>query len=122
VLGLGYAINGIVNLVTPDVDENVIPEEYALLQNYPNPFNPSTMIEFSIPKNSNVRLTVYNLLGQVVSELVNQEISSGKYSVVWNGEDRNGLKVSSGVYLYKMQATGTNGKEFQQTRKMVLLK
>jgi Zn-dependent metalloprotease len=122
VLGLGYAINGIVNSVTPDGDENVVPKEYSLSQNYPNPFNPSTLIEFSLPVNSDVRLTIYNLLGQAVTELINEEISSGSYSVVWNGEDQNGLKVSSGIYLYKIQANGANGKEFQQIRKMVLLK
>jgi hypothetical protein len=122
ITGLAYAINGSVNSVTPDDDKNVIPKEYALLQNYPNPFNPSTSIEFSIPVNADVTLTIYNLLGQAITALVNEEISSGYYSVVWNGEDRSGLKVSSGVYLYKMEANGSDGKEFQQIRKMVLLK
>jgi immune inhibitor A len=96
--------------------------EYTISQNYPNPFNPSTSIEFSLPFTSDVRLTVYNLLGQIVTELVNEEIIAGNYSVVWNGRDQDGIKVSSGVYLYKMQTTGTNGKEFHQIRKMVLLK
>jgi hypothetical protein len=119
--GLAYAETGVVS-VEKDENNDAIPAEFVLSQNYPNPFNPTTSIEFSIPVNSNVTLIIYNLLGQVVSTLVNEEIGAGNYNVVWNGEDRNGLKVSSSIYLYKMQATGTNGKEFQQIRKMVLLK
>jgi hypothetical protein len=103
-------------------DDNSIPLDYSLKQNYPNPFNPSTSIEFTLPVNSSITLSIYNLLGQAITELVNEEISAGNYSVIWSGEDRNGLKVSSGVYLYKMEATGINGKEFQQIKKMVLLK
>ena len=122
VLSLGYAINGVVNSVTPEGEQEVIPREYTLSQNYPNPFNPSTSIEFRLPVNSDVRITIYNLLGQAVVELVNEEVNSGSYSVVWDGTDKSGIQVSSGVYLYKMQATGTNGEEFQQIRKMVLLK
>jgi hypothetical protein len=118
---LAYAETGVVS-VEIDETKNTVPTEFALSQNYPNPFNPTTSIEFSIPFNSNVSLIIYNLLGQAVTTLVNEEISAGNYNVVWNGEDQSGLKVSSGIYLYKMQATGTNGKEFQQIRKMVLLK
>jgi hypothetical protein len=120
--GLAYAETGIVNDVKIDEDNNTVPTDFAISQNYPNPFNPSTSIEFSVPVNSNVTLTIYNLLGQVVTTLVNEEISAGNYNVIWNGEDQSGFKVSSGIYLYKMQATGTNGNEFQQIRKMVLLK
>ena len=122
VLGLAYNLPAGPSDVQDETDEDVIPKEYALLQNYPNPFNPSTSIEFSLPFNSEVRLIVYNLLGQVVTELVNEEISAGNHSVVWKGTDGNGIQVSSGIYLYKMQATGTNGKEFQQIKKMILLK
>jgi hypothetical protein len=105
-----------------DDNANTIPLDYSLQQNYPNPFNPSTSIEFSVPVNSNVRLTIYNLLGQVVTTIVNEEISAGNYSVIWNGTDKNGLQVSSGVYLYKMQANGNNGTPYSQTKKMILLK
>ena len=122
VTGLAYAETGIINNVEIDDDNYIVPADFVLSQNFPNPFNPSTRIEFSIPIDSDVTLTIYNLLGQAVTELVNEEISSGNYSVVWNGTDQNGLKASSGVYLYKMHANGTNGKEFQQIRKMVLLK
>ena len=122
VMGLTYAINGIVNSVESDNTEGTKPEEYSLSQNYPNPFNPSTTIKFSLPEQSGVRLTIYNLLGQEVTEIVNEEMSAGKYSVVWNGTDRSGLKVSSGVYLYKIRANGKSGKNFTKIRKMILLK
>ena len=122
VSGLAYSLTGGPSGIKNETDDNSVPKEYTLSQNYPNPFNPSTSIEFSILVDSDVTLTIYNLLGQAVTELVNEEISSGSYSVVWNGTDENGFQVSSGVYLYKMQATGVDGKEFQQIRKMVLLK
>jgi len=109
-------------LVTGIEEEFALPQSFNLSQSYPNPFNPSTTIEFSVPVNSNVRLTIYNLLGQVVTTLVNEEISAGNYSVIWNGTNKNGFQVSSGVYLYKMKASGNNGNSYSETKKMVLLK
>lgn len=109
-------------IITGVSTPQAVPKEYILFQNYPNPFNPSTSIEFSVPVNSNVTLIIYNLLGQVVTTIVNKEISGGNYSVIWNGTDKNGFQVSSGVYIYKMKASGTNGGEFQEIRKMILLK
>ncbi|HRN27713.1 MAG: T9SS type A sorting domain-containing protein, partial [Ignavibacteriaceae bacterium] len=91
-------------------------------QNYPNPFNPSTQIKFSLPTNANVNLTIYNLLGEVVRELVNSEMNSGVHTVQWNSDDVSGSKVSSGIYFYKLTANGMNGSEFNQVRKMILLK
>ncbi|MCH7722216.1 MAG: T9SS type A sorting domain-containing protein [Bacteroidetes bacterium] len=118
--GLAYAETGVTSV--EGRDDKSIPTEFILSQNYPNPFNPSTSIEFSVPVNSNVRLTIYNLLGQEVTTLVNEELSAGNYSVIWNGTDKNGLQVSSGVYLYKMKANGNNGTPYSQTKKMILLK
>jgi hypothetical protein len=108
--------------VSVDNNVNTIPLAYSLQQNYPNPFNPSTSIEFSIPVTSDVTLKIYNLLGEVVTTLVNEEVSAGHYSTVWNGADDTGSKVSSGVYLYEMKANGNNGKAYSQMKKMVLLK
>ncbi|MEJ2193567.1 MAG: FlgD immunoglobulin-like domain containing protein [Ignavibacteriaceae bacterium] len=122
VTGLAYSLSGEISSIGNETDEEEVPKEYDLSQNYPNPFNPSTSIEFSVPVNSNVTLTIYNLLGQAITTLVNEEMNAGTYNVVWNGEDQNGIKVSSGIYLYKMRAKGTTGEEFQHTRKMVLLK
>jgi len=121
VVGLAYSINGDPNSIESS-NETKIPNEYSLSQNYPNPFNPSTSIKFSVPVNANVTLTIYNLLGQVVTTLVNEEVSAGHYSTVWNGADDNGYQVSSGVYLYEMKANGNNGKAYSQIKKMVFLK
>jgi hypothetical protein len=93
-------------------DENSIPVQFELSQNYPNPFNPTTTIKYSIPENSYVSLNIYNILGQEVSELVNNYQASGSYSVNFNS---SGL--SSGIYFYKLTA-GSN----TQVNKMLLLK
>jgi endo-1,4-beta-xylanase len=95
------------------VEENGgIPAKYSLLQNYPNPFNPSTVIRYSIPKSGFVTLSVYNLLGQRISTLVNQEQEAGSYNVVFDAS-----KLSGGVYFYKIDAGG-----YSCVRKMLLVK
>ncbi|HAX49545.1 MAG TPA: YCF48-related protein [Ignavibacteria bacterium] len=94
-----------------------LPVEFRLYNNYPNPFNPSTLISFDIPKTSKVRLTVFNLLGEVVSQGVNEELSAGKYSYSFNGSD-----LSSGLYIYRLEALSTEGESYVKTFKMVLIK
>ncbi len=89
-----------------------LPSKFELMANYPNPFNPSTNIQFALPVNSNVKLTVVNALGQVVAELVNGELNAGIHEVTWNAAN-----VSSGIYFYRIEANN-----FVQTRKMMLLK
>ncbi|RMD94493.1 MAG: T9SS C-terminal target domain-containing protein, partial [Calditrichaeota bacterium] len=84
---------------------DALPGEFELAQNYPNPFNPSTTIEFTL-KNSTpqrVRLTIYNLLGQEVVTLVDEKRPAGSYRVRWDGRDKSGKLVPSGVYLYRLQ-------------------
>lgn len=109
--------------VTDIEDEAIsLPSTYSLQQNYPNPFNPSTQIKFSLPISSNVRITIYNLLGEVVRELINTDMNSGIHTVQWNSEDVSGKKVSSGIYFYELKANGVNGSQFNQVRKMILLK
>lgn len=116
--GLSYS-SGVTSLQ----DEAIrVPITYSLDQNYPNPFNPSTQIKFALPVNSSVRITVYNLLGEVVRELVNTDMNSGIHTVQWNSEDISGRKVSSGIYFYELNAEGVNGKQFNQVRKMILMK
>jgi hypothetical protein len=119
--GLAYTVTGDPSSIESEND-GVIPEEYALSQNYPNPFNPTTHIEFSLPVNADVKLVVYNILGEQVTKLLNTEISAGNHSVVWNATDASGTKLTSGIYLYKLQANGKDGSVFQEIRKMVLLK
>ncbi|HLG32297.1 MAG TPA: FlgD immunoglobulin-like domain containing protein, partial [Ignavibacteriaceae bacterium] len=94
----------------------------VLKQNYPNPFNPATRIEYSLPVSSEVKLVVYNLLGQEVATLINEEQSAGSHSIQWNASDANGTRLSSGIYFYELKAAGTNGNNFQQVKKMILLK
>jgi hypothetical protein len=93
------------------------PQAFALGQNAPNPFNPSTTIRYSLPRTSTVRLTVYNLLGQQVRVLKDGPQPAGDYMVLWNGQDRRGRPVSSGVYLYRLTT-----EHFIATKRMLLLK
>lgn len=95
-----------------DDNKNGLPKDFRLSQNYPNPFNPSTKIKYSIPKEEKVLLTVYNLLGQKISELVNETKPAGNYEVVFDGKN-----LSSGVYLYRLQCGN-----FINTKKIILLK
>jgi FlgD Ig-like domain/Right handed beta helix region len=100
----------------PDDDLPVI-DKIQLHNNYPNPFNPETNISFSIPAEQKVELTIYNLKGQKVRQLVNGQLASGKHSIVWEGKDNNGKLVGSGLYFYKLR---TDNKEI--SKKMLLLK
>lgn len=97
--------------------DNGLPHSFAVSQNYPNPFNPTTKINFDVPVKSEVRLTIYNVLGQKVSTLINKSMQPGKYQVDWSGQNDGGSQVASGVYFYKFEAGS-----FVQTKKMVMLK
>jgi len=97
---------------------NATPEKFELRQNYPNPFNPTTTITFSIPIKANVRINVYNMLGQIVTYMNYENINPGVYNYVWDGKDINGTPVPSGVYFYEIIV----GDKFKDVRKMVLLK
>lgn len=96
---------------------NVIPDSYNLYQNYPNPFNPTTIIRFALSEASFVTLKIYNMLGQEVKTLVNEQMSAGTFNVQWKGDDNFSSKVSSGTYIYRVVA-GEN----IFTKKMILLK
>ena len=88
------------------------PLTFTLEQNYPNPFNPTTTIRYTIPGEANVKITVYNVLGQKAAELVNREVKAGTYEIKY---DASGL--TSGVYIYKIEAGGSTA-----VRKMMLIK
>jgi len=100
------------------VGKKIINVQSHLLQNYPNPFNPTTIIEFSILIESNVELSIYNLKGQKIESLVNTELDAGNHTVIWNGSDSSGKKVSSGIYFYKMIVNGKT----KSVKKCLLLK
>jgi len=89
-----------------------LPKVYSLAQNYPNPFNPTTSIRFALPKSSYVTLKVFNLLGQEVTALVNQELQAGYHDATWDAS-----KMPSGMYFYRIQAAG-----FVETKKLLLMK
>ena len=97
------------------------PTSYALDQNYPNPFNPTTQIRFSVPNASMVSLVVYNILGQRIATLTSGLVAAGEHLATWNGRDQAGRAVASGVYFYRLQATGSDG-TFANIKKMLLLK
>ena len=94
-----------------------LPKVVTLYENYPNPFNPSTEIRFDIPTTRDVRLRIYNQLGQTVRTLVDQQMKAGSYRILWDATTENGKEVSSGVYFYGLEAG-----EFNQIRKMTLIK
>ena len=97
--------------------EPTLPKDFALMQNHPNPFNPETDINFQIPEQAHVTLTIYNMRGSEVRTLVNENRQAGTHTVTWDGLDNSGNKVTSGVYIYRIAA----GK-FAATLKMVMLK
>ena len=94
-----------------------MPTEFALNQNYPNPFNPTTNIRFSLPKESHVRMQVFDVTGALVKTVLDEAISAGNREVTWDGTNANGQKVASGMYIYRMQAGS-----FSSTMKMLLMK
>ena len=106
-----------VNLISTGVNDPVIPSEISLHQNYPNPFNPTTTINYSLKENSKVSLNIYNIKGQKVKQLINDQVSAGQHTIIWNGLDDEGKSVNSSVYFYKLKADN-----FEQTRKMILMK
>ena len=98
-------------------DADLVPDVYALGQNYPNPFNPSTQVRYALPEQSQVVLTVYDMLGRKVRTLVNGVQDAGYRSVMWNATSDQGTPVSAGMYIYTIRAN-----EFYQVKKMILLK
>ena len=103
--------------LSPVVESTRTPDGYALGAAYPNPFNPEITIEFSVPRDGPVKIEVFNAAGQRLSSLVDEALRAGTYKTVWDGLDPNGMQVSSGIYLYRMQAG-----DFVATRSMTLLK
>jgi photosystem II stability/assembly factor-like uncharacterized protein len=125
VVGLAGAMAGDYITALTGVGNNgmVLPEIYALEQNYPNPFNPTTTIRYALPATSRVTLKIYNVLGQLVTQLRDEVQSAGTYNVVWDGSNSAGMKVSSGVYLYHLEAAPSDGSQpFVISKKMIMLK
>ena len=100
------------------IEDPVLPGAKYSLSNYPNPFNPSTTIEFSIRSDSKIELSIYNIKGQKIKTLINNEIEQGNHSIVWNGNNEFGKKIGSGIYYYKLNVNGKT----EAIKKCLLLK
>jgi len=103
--------------VAIDSNSNLIPLDYVIEQNFPNPFNPETSITFGLPKESKVRIDIYNVLGQLTATLINETQSAGYHTIKWNGRDQFDNPMKSGIYLYRISTDG-----YTQTRRMILMK
>jgi len=97
-------------------NEDII-TQYTLFQNYPNPFNPSTMITYTLPKQSLVSIKIYDILGREIRTLVNTEQTQGVHKVEWDGKNNSGSMAASGTYIYRIDAG-----DFVQSKKMVMIK
>jgi hypothetical protein len=107
-------------VVATDVEEEkeaVVPKEFSISQNYPNPFNPHTVIEYALPKESKVKIVVYNILGQKVRVLKDEIEKEGYKRVIWDGRDDSGSEVASGIYFYRIVA-----ENFVKAKKMMMVK
>lgn len=100
-----------------DYDGSTLPTEYALAQNHPNPFNPSTSISFALPRASEVRLTVFNILGEEVRTLVNERLNAGVHQIAFDGRDNDHQELASGIYFYRIRTS-----DYTASKKMMLLK
>lgn len=111
-----YTIEGNATAVRDRISDQ-IPTTFALYQNYPNPFNPETKIQYDLPKSSQVKIEIFNMLGQKIRTLVDEGKAAGSYVVVWDGRKDNGEAVASGVYIYRLRTDG-----FVKSRKLLLLR
>ena len=108
----------IIVTVTLAIDNALaVPIEFALQQNYPNPFNPSTQIQYALPTDANVSIAIYDLVGRKIRTLVNEQVTAGFHSTLWNATNDMGSPVSAGVYIYTITAN-----DFRDVKKMILLK
>jgi hypothetical protein len=96
---------------------NLTPAKFALAQNFPNPFNLATQVEFSLPAPSQVKLEIYNVMGQLVRTLVDRQLPAGYHKVIWDGRNDAGVATASGVFFYKLRAG-----DLTETKKMMMLK
>ena len=95
-----------------------------MIKNFPNPFNPATHIQYSLPRSGEVTLIIYNILGQKVRQLLNNQTqSAGSYTIEWDGRNRIGNPTSSGIYMYRIEVKDNTGEDvFSDVKKMVLVK
>ena len=100
-----------------NIENELLPNNFALYQNQPNPFNPITTLRYDLPRNEMINITIYDMKGRIIKTLVNSSQTAGHKTIQWNATNEQNKPVSAGLYLYTVQAG-----EFRQTRKMLLLK
>ena len=115
--GQSSATDTVSTIVTGIEPGDNLPQEFSLSQNYPNPFNPETSIQYGLKESAQVTLAIYNVLGQLVRVLVNENQTAGFKTVIWDGNDNHGKKAGSGIYIYKIEAAA-----FSKSMKMVLVR
>lgn len=114
--GQFFGLTGVATSLNQDMDTQ-LPVEFSIGQNYPNPFNPSTTIEYSVAKRTRVKIDVFNITGQHIITLLDEEQQAGWNNIQWNGKNQFGNEVVSGMYFYRIMA-----ESFNQTRKMILMR
>ena len=114
---LYVAVRGYGETITGMKDRFGLPSSYGISSNYPNPFNPTTTIRYQLPQQSDVKLYIYNVLGQKVKTLVEGSIEAGYHSVVWDGRNDMGIQLASGIYIYRFSAD-----DYFKVQKMILIK
>ena len=108
--------SGITGLEDTEKLQNIV-KSFKLMQNYPNPFNPSTTIQYEIPKTGKVEVSIFDINGRLIKNVVNQTQQAGSRRVVWNGQNKSGVQVASGLYVYTVKFENTI-----LSKKMILLK
>ena len=113
----------ILTTTTTNIEQNLeLPEEFMLHGNYPNPFNPGTTIRYALPKNAKVSIKVYDITGKLVNVLESGQKHAGEHAVRWDGLNNEGIRVASGIYLYRLEAVSPDGVVTTLTNKMTLIK
>jgi hypothetical protein len=123
--GAPITLEAVPYTLTTHIEENVpgFTTDFVLFDNYPNPFNPGTTISFSCPQPSEVTLTIYDLQGQRVRQLVRGEMAAGQHKTYWNGQDEQGKVVAAGIYFYQIEAKLlSSGQRSTAVKKMTLMK
>jgi len=90
--------------IASSVSETALPQKFTVHDNYPNPFNPATNISYDLLETGHVKVSIYNVLGQEIKALLDESQKSGSHSLQWDGTNKSGLKVTSGVYYYRIEA------------------
>jgi flagellar hook assembly protein FlgD len=103
--------------VNINFDFNQTPSGFELFQNFPNPFNPMTIIQYNLPISTKVSIIIVDSHGALINTLLTKDQTAGKKSIIWNGENNKGAKVSTGIYFYRLKT-----KQFSTTNKMVYIK